>query len=154
MNRAPTLLFFIAILIPAFAGEESKSYGEGITLKKTTKVSTILETPKEYEGQRVRIEGRIVDVCAKRGCWMELASDKDFQTVIIKVQDGEIVFPMSAKGKSAIAEGLVYKIELSPEDALGYLQHKAEEQGKKFNPKKAENGLTIYQIEGKGVEIK
>jgi len=140
--------------MPAFAGQENKSYGAGITVKETTKISTIFESPDEYVGKRVRIEGRVVDVCAKRGCWMEVASDKDFQTVIIKVQDGEIVFPMSAKGKSTIAEGIVYKIELNPEEALGYLQHKAEEQGKKFDPKKAENGLTVYQIEGKGAEIK
>ena len=47
------------------------------------------------------IEGLVVEVCKARGCWMQLASDKEFQTMKIKVKDGVMVFPMSAKGKTA-----------------------------------------------------
>ncbi|HES59164.1 MAG TPA: DUF4920 domain-containing protein, partial [Caldithrix sp.] len=95
----------------SFAGDEGKIYGKGISLKDTTKISDILAKADENIGKTFLVEGRIVDVCKKRGCWMELASDKEFESIRVKVNDGEIVFPLSAKGKLAKVEGVLEKLE-------------------------------------------
>jgi len=45
-------------------------------------------------------------------CWLALSADgaKDSKTVRLKVEDGEIVFPISAKGKNVSAEGVFEEI--------------------------------------------
>ncbi len=100
-----TLALLVALSSNLFA--KDKVYGEGISLTNITKVSEILAKPEEFEGKKVLIEGMITGVCEARGCWMSIASDKNFQEIKIKVLDGVIVFPMSAYGKVAKVEGVV-----------------------------------------------
>ena len=150
------LLFLIALFIMvqfSFAGDEGKIYGKGISLKVTTKISEILAKPDENLGKTFLVEGRIVDVCKKRGCWMELASDQEFQTIRVKVNDGEIVFPLSAKGKLAKVEGVLEKIELTKEQTKMYKKHQAEEQGEKFDSTCIHEAMNIYRLKGIGVVI-
>ncbi len=132
---------------------KGKDLGKGITLNKTVKISKIMDKPGEWVGKKVLVEGQIVDVCKKRGCWMELASDKQYQTIKIKVKDGEIVFPLEARGKKALAEGTVEKIELTLEQTRKYLQHQAEEEGKEFDPETVKEPLVLYRIKGTGARI-
>ena len=134
--------------------QEVEKFGKDLTLKETVKISTLMDNMPQYVGKTVIVEGKIVEVCAKRGCWMELASDKEFQKIKIKVDDGEIVFPMTAKGKTAMAEGVVQAIELTQENALKYYEHQAEEKGEKFDPATVTGPVTIYQIKGSGAIIR
>lgn len=150
MTMCSFLLLFAANLFAA----DGKTYGKKITLKDTTKISTILAQPEKFLGKKVLVQGTVLDVCKMRGCWMEIAGDKPFQKIRVKVNDGEIIFPLSAKGKRALAEGEVYKIELSKENAIKYLQHQAEERGEKFNPESVKGPLTIYQLKGLGAVIR
>ena len=87
------------------------------------------------------------------GCWIELSSDAEGEQIKVKVKDGEIVFPMDAKGSTALVEGKVYKIELSKEKAINYYEHLAEESGDEFDPATVTGSITIYQIKGFGAQI-
>ncbi|NCQ16866.1 MAG: hypothetical protein COZ80_01615 [Ignavibacteria bacterium CG_4_8_14_3_um_filter_37_9] len=137
----------------SFAGGGNK-YGKELSLKEKTKISAILENPKEFVGKKVHVEGNVVAVCEKRGCWIELASDKPFQKIKVKVKDGEIVFPLEEKGKSAVVEGQVYEIKMTKEQALASAENEAKEHGKKFDPASVTGPVTIYQIKGLGAVIK
>ncbi len=132
---------------------DAEKYGAALSLHEPSKVSAILAAPEEYLGKKVLVEGQVLEVCAKAGCWMEIASDQSGQKIKVKVNDGEIVFPMTAKGKTAKVEGEVYKIELSAEEALGYQQHLAEEQGVAFDSSSVTGPMTLYQLKGLGAEI-
>jgi hypothetical protein len=148
-----SLLFPFAVA-PAVAGE-ALVLGEWAGKAEIVKVSELLTHPDDYVGKNVRVEGLITDVCPKRGCWMELASDREFETIRIKVEDGVIVFPMDAKGKRAEAEGIFTKIEVSPEQALAHAKHMAEERGEAFDAEKAGDLPTvIYQIQGTGAVVR
>jgi hypothetical protein len=136
-----------------FAGD-GKKYGNNLTLKEKTKISKILENPSEYIGKKVLVEGVIIDVCPKRGCWLEVASDEEFQKIKIKVNDGEIIFPMEARGKNVLVEGEVYEIKMTKEQAIARAEHEAEEKGIKFDPSTVTGPETIYQIKGLGAVIK
>lgn len=127
--------------------------GSDITLTEKTKISDILADPDSYLDQTVLVEGEIINVCPKMGCWMELKSDDGAGMIKIKVKDGEIVFPVEAIGENAVVEGTVYKIELSQEDAVSYYEHIAEETGEKFDPSTITGPMTIYQIKGLGAVI-
>jgi hypothetical protein len=148
------LLFSVMLLLNMSALAEGKKYGKELTLKEKTSISKILDKPENYIGKKVLVEGTIVDVCSKRGCWLELSSDKEFQKIKVKVNDGEIIFPMESKGKTAVVEGEVYEIKLTKEEALEHAEHLAEEKGIKFNPETVKGPMTIYQIKGLGAVIK
>lgn len=130
---------------PSFEGEK---YGAAITLNQVTPISQILADPLSHLGKRVLVQGEVLDVCAKAGCWLEIAGDQPGQKIKVKVNDGEIVFPMSAKGKIARAEGEVYEISLTHEQAMSYFQHAAEEKGVPFDSTSVTGPTTIYQIKG------
>jgi hypothetical protein len=133
----------------AFAAD----YGKALSAAQPVQVSELIASPDKYVGKVVKVEGLVTDVCAKRGCWMTLAGDKEFQTVRIKVDDGVIVFPMEAKGKKAVAEGTFKKTDLTREQTLEYLKHQAEESNRPFDPKSVTAGMTLYQIKGTGAKI-
>jgi hypothetical protein len=127
--------------------------GEKLILNNKTLVSAINAEPDKYVGQRVQVEGIVIEVCAARGCWMDLSSDEPFQKIQVKVVDGEIIFPMEAKGRNATVEGLVEKLELSHAQSLAYARHKASEQGKEFDPSLVTGPTKIYRIRGLGAVI-
>jgi len=145
-------LLTIVISISVFA--QSEKYGRDLTLKEKTDISKILSSPEEYVGKTVLVEGEVLEVCQMAGCWMEIKSDAKDQKIKIKVKDGDIVFPVEAKGKNAVVEGTVYKIELTKEEAVEYYEHVAAEQGTEFDPATVTGPVTFYQIKGLGAEIK
>lgn len=153
MKRLFVLSLTVVLLAGiAFAGGKKK-YGKGVTLKEKTKISAILEKPADFVGKKVAVSGKILSVCQAAGCWMELESDKPGQKIKIKVKDGEIVFPKNGAGRQAIAEGTVYEIKLTKEEAIEAFQHQAEESGTTFDPATVTGPVTLYQIKGTGAEI-
>jgi len=149
-----TLLALTAVAIGCATPEaEGTLYGEELTLTETTEVSDILADPEAYLGERVLVEATVVDVCEMRGCWLELASEDEFEKIRIKVEDGVIVFPMSAKGLHARVEGIVEKIEMTEEQAIEQAKHQAEEHGTEFDPSTVTGPTVTYQIKGIGAVI-
>ncbi len=147
------LLAFTTLTLSLLLAND-KSYGEPLTLTESTTVSAILDDTDAHLGKKVRIEGMVVDVCSMRGCWMEVAGDRSFETIKVKVDDGVIVFPLTAKGKTAIVEGVVEKLELSHEQAVKMKKHEAEEKDEKFDPATiSEEDLVIYRLRGLGAII-
>jgi hypothetical protein len=153
MKKAAALLSIILLLFGC-QSQPPKKFGTELTLKETTKISEILASPKEYIGKKVLVEGNVLDVCSNAGCWMEIKSDVPDQKIKIKVKDGDIVFPVEAKGKSALVEGVLYSIELDEEETKEYFQHMAEDAGKEYDSTSVTGPMTIYQIKGFGAEIK
>jgi len=146
------LALLLLVHSPARAAETS--YGSGVTLTETTSVARILADPDAFVGKTVRIEGKVVDVCPMKGCWMELEEGAAGKSVRVKVDDGVIVFPITAKGKSAVAEGVVEAIPMTRETYIGWLQHLAEERGEPFDASKVGDGpFRILQIRGTGARI-
>jgi len=155
MGRILKLLFisFISANIVFAVIDDKDKYGKDITLKEKTSISDILNNPEDYLDKTVLVEGEVLDVCSMMGCWIELASNVEGEKIKVKVKDGDIVFPEEAKGKSALVEGKVYKIELTVEEAVEYYQHQAEERGEEFEASTVTEAVTIYQIKGLGAEI-
>ncbi len=154
MNKTTPVLTVMCLLLTLFAAPAfAQTFGAGLTLPESTPVSRILEEPDSFIGQKLQVQGLVIDVCAKRGCWLYIAGNKPFEKIRIKVVDGEIVFPMSARGKQAVVEGVFEKFVLSKEQAIARARHHAEEKGETFDPTCVVSGETIYQLRGLGAEI-
>lgn len=72
-----------------------------------------------------KVKGKVVDVCQKKGCWMEL--DKgDGSTIRVTFKDYGFFVPMDIKGREVIINGVAYVDTISVDD----LKHYAEDAGK------------------------
>lgn len=145
-----------ALVLTALAASPALAttkYGKPLTAATAVKVSELMAKPNDYVGKVVKVEGLITEVCPKRGCWINVAGDKEFQTIRVKVEDGVIVFPLTDKGKKVVAEGTFSKMELTKEQALERAKHHAEETGTKFDPASVTGPTTVYQIQGTGAVV-
>lgn len=84
---------------------------------------------------------------------MDIASDVPFEQIKVKVVDGEIVFPLEAKGQMAKVEGIVQAIHLTESQARSMAQHQAKESGEQVDLSTIKGPTTLYRIRGLGAEI-
>ncbi len=121
--------------------------GTKIEVKDKTKISEIMKSPENFVGKNLLIEGKVIDVCTMRGCWMKVSSDKKKESMTIKVKDGEMVFPISAKGKNVAIEGELFAVVVDDKEAKEMKKdHQDHESHKK-------GGKTIYMFKPKGVKF-
>lgn len=167
MTKRLLFVLFAVILTASFIyAEGEENYGKPLTLKEQTKIMKILHHAKDFEGKTVQITGKIVKVCEHAGCWIDVQGDKEDQIIKVKVDDGVIVFPKDAIGKTVVAEGVVYKVEATDSEEMEHseAEHKdSDKKEMKENSEKEEHshaeGETCspvggYQIKGTGAIIK
>ena len=144
----------LAVLGLAVIAAETETYGTGVEVETSTPILEILADPDAYLGKTVRIDGTVLDVCPKKGCWIEVGSGEG--SIQVKVDDDVIVFPMATKGHIAAAEGKVEAIEMTRDRYIGWLAHLAEEKGEEFDAETAEVGdgpYRLIRIRGTGARI-
>ncbi len=152
--------FFVVVILSMFVlacakqAEKAETYGEKITLTEQTDGAAILGNPEEFVGKKVLVSGEVMDVCAMKGCWIEIAGSNNDQKIKVKVEDDVIVFPQTAKGKTALVEGEVEVLNMSKEDVIANKKHHAEEQGETFDESTVTEGKTVYRIKGIAAVIK
>ena len=125
-------------------------YGAELDVTGSTPIADLYSD--EFVGQKVRVEGTIVNVCAKRGCWIEIGAEGG-DTVIFKVNDGEIVFPMKAKGSQVVAEGMWGKTVVSIEEQREEGAKHALENGEEFDPASVTEAQVYWRMSGIGARV-
>ncbi|WII72353.1 DUF4920 domain-containing protein [Bdellovibrio sp. 22V] len=146
-------LLFVLVTVFVLGAFAEKKFGAGAQFSDAVPMSKIMKNPESYVGKEVTVSGLIVDVCAKRGCWMQLTTDYQSEKVRIKVNDGEMVFPLESRGKKAAAKGEFKKMTLTLEQTKSFLQHQAEENKKKFDPASVKEPMVVYQVQATGAVI-
>jgi hypothetical protein len=138
----------------ALQAADTKHYGQPMTLKEETKISEIVANPEKFKGKKVRVRGVITDVCAERGCYLNLKGDKKFQELMFKVDDGVIVFPASVLGSEAVAEGVVSLKVFSEKEQKEMCPIEAKALNRKFDPAKIKGPMKVIRLDGTGADIK
>lgn len=139
---------FVAAASVALAAQEK--FGAGVQIDQPTPIADIVKNPEAFVGQTIRVDGTATAVCQHMGCWMAVSeSDKaDAPTVRLKVEDGVIVFPVSAKGKAVSAEGVFERIKSDDvegnEAASEHAKHQA----------KPDASTAKYQLKATGAIVK
>ena len=122
----------IALTTVAFAQENIKpakagvQYGKAINNKNAISVQKLentLKSKKEYTG---KIEGEVIGVCKKKGCFLTLKRQGQEEPIMVRFKDYGYFVPNDIIGKTVVLEGKAKVKELS----VKQLQHNAEDAGK------------------------
>ncbi|WP_345335679.1 DUF4920 domain-containing protein [Ferrimonas pelagia] len=128
-------------------------FGDPVDLKAEIPIAQLMAEPDQHLAAPVTVRGTIEGVCQKRGCWMALTTDERYPALRVKVRDGDMVFPVSAKGRVAVATGTLHKRELDLEGTRKHLAHQAEDAGEAFDPASVTEPMALYQLSPSGVTI-
>jgi hypothetical protein len=154
----------LALATASVAAQETK-LGAGVTLAEATPIASLVDHPDRYVGKTVRVDGVGTAVCEMMGCWIAIAADasKDAKTIRVKVEDGAITIPITAKGKRISAEGVFelagdeHAKEAAAEHAKQMTQAKPATQHAGEHQHGAEHtpdAAKVYQIKGTGLVIR
>ena len=119
-------IFFLSICL-FFSSCETKQthYGEIITSDNIVDYSMAKELMIDQGIIATKIEGTILETCAKKGCWIRLKADND--TLFVRFKDYGFFVPTSGvEGKTAILQGEATYETLEIEE----VRHYAEDAGK------------------------
>ena len=145
------LLMTLLLALPGWAAE--MNLGKPIDVKKTTSIRELLTNPDQYLGKDVKIEGEITAVCQNMACWINVRDSSTAETITVKVNDGEIVFPKDGTGRKVVTQGRFEKIDMTKEQYVAYLQHQAVESRTKVDTSNITAGKAVYRIKGSGAVI-
>ena len=149
------VILAVAAVPGALAQEDYEVYGEPLTGSETVEISELLSNPGPYLDKVVRVKGVVSDVSKTDGSWVTIASkNDDSQEIRINGTDGMVAFPRKARGRTATAEGVFTKIEMTLQQTIQHRRLQAEEQGAEFDPASVTEPLVIYQIRGTGVVVR
>jgi hypothetical protein len=121
-----SLFFLAAIAIQAQPPQTpvtpGTTFGAAITADNATAVAELPNFMADKQMADVKIEGKVLDVCPKKGCWLSLEMP-DKSTVTVKFKDYGFFVPLEMIGKTVVLEGQAKKVETS----VAELKHYAED---------------------------
>ena len=91
-----------------------------------------------------------------RGCWLEVVDENGIDKLRIKVTDGDIVFPLSAKGRNIEAVGQFSILTLNKQQAKNWKKHLAAEKGIVIDTSEvilSQNDYFEYRLNTAGAKI-
>lgn len=143
VKMALGLLVYGAAMLTA---QESQSYGKGVQLK--TVISLDEAMAKAGSESEVLVQGKIHDVCAKKGCWLVLQDGE--KEIRVTFEGYSFFVPTDSKNKTVRAQGKIALKEISESEA----RHYAEDAGKsKDEIEKIKGSQKAYSMIATGVEI-
>ena len=145
------LYLTLLVALPVWAAE--MNLGKPIDVKQTTSIKELLTNPDQYLGKDVKIEGEITAVCQNMACWINVKDGSTPETITVKVNDGEIVFPKDGAGRKVVAQGKFEKIDMTKEQYVAYLQHQAVESHTKIDTSNITAARAVYRLKGSGAVI-
>jgi hypothetical protein len=146
-------LVLIALMAISLSAHAMTNFGTGADKSKLVAIDAILADTGSYMDKTVTISVRIDGVCKKAGCWMEFVTDDNQHAMRVKVKDGVMVFPVSAKGKTGYATGTLTTRELNLKQTRSYFKREARKKGEAFDPSTITETHTILELKPVGVTI-
>ncbi|MBL7839963.1 MAG: DUF4920 domain-containing protein [Cyclobacteriaceae bacterium] len=126
--RLSLAVFFITIAVasqaqpPKTPATPGTTFGESVTADNASAIAELPNLLGDKPMADVKVSGKVLDVCPKKGCWMTLEMP-DKSTVLVKFKDYGFFVPLELIGKTVVLEGQAKKIETS----VAELKHYAED---------------------------
>ena len=131
-------------------------YGDDFNYDSIQSIPSLINNANQFLDKQIVTEGKIVDVCPMKGCWIEIKDSDSGQIIRVKVQDDVIIFPEDSKEKKVIVNGVFTKIEFTEDQAIKWKIHLAEEKGLNLEDSDVtldSSDLIEYRIKGLGAKI-
>lgn len=106
---------------PKTPATPGSTFGEVITAHNAIQVAELPALLADKQIADVKIEGKVLDVCPKKGCWMSLEMP-DKTTLMVKFKDYGFFVPLEMIGKTVVLEGQAKKIETSVDELKHYAE--------------------------------
>lgn len=132
--------------LPAL-GHPAGVYGAGVDLGAGPALKDVYAKPDDYKGKTIRLQGKIEDVCRKKGCWMVLRDGE--AEVRVKFKDYAFFVPRDSSDREVIIQGVAKAETISEEVA----KHYAEEGGDPEAAKAIKGPQTVVSFMATGAEI-
>jgi hypothetical protein len=100
-------------------------FGDTISPDGAIKAEEVMTKLGTQDKAEMKVEGKIVSVCKKKGCWMELELPNE-QSLHVTFKDYGFFVPKDASGKMVVMQGVAMHDTTSVE----MLKHLAEDDGK------------------------
>jgi len=123
------------------AGED---FGAGISLRTPTRLADLVASPERYEGTPVLVQGRVSDVCQRRGCWTVIR-DGEAQ-LRVRFENYGFFLPRDASGREAWVEGVVRVETLSEQEARHYAEESGRPSESEIHGSRQEVGFTASGV--------
>jgi hypothetical protein len=125
----------VASLVAGMRGAGPETFGVAPALTEVTPLTNVIARPMDFEKKTVRVEGVVTAVCQMMGCWLALAATDASQspTMLVKVDDGVIIFPISARGRRATVQGVIQRIGAGDAEGQEAAREHAEQGGRAQN---------------------
>jgi len=128
-------------------GRPAGVFGAEVTVDERTRLADVAADPAELEGETIRVEGTIEDVCTKKGCWMVLRDGEE--EVRVRFVDYSFFVPRDAHDRRAIVQGTAKAEAISEEMA----RHYAEESGSPEEAEAIDGPQQVISFTATAVEI-
>lgn len=102
------------------------TYGKAIDKNKAVSVKSLESSLEKSENYAGKIEGEVVAVCKKKGCFLTLKREGNGDPIMVRFTDYGYFVPEDLVGKTVVVEGKA-KVK---ETTVEWLKHYAEDQGK------------------------
>jgi len=144
-----TLFFAVILSVSSVLAQKTESFGEKIKLDGAIESTSFLKQIDGKDSLLVKISAPIVNVCQKKGCWMNVDLGEGKQ-MMVRFKDYGFFVPKDADGKIAVMDGVAFREVLS----VDMLRHYAEDAGKsKEEIEKITEPETRLSFEASGVLI-
>jgi hypothetical protein len=143
---------------PAYEGEPTKeaetakeetvtgnTFGEPITLTGPIPASAVIASPTDYTDKTILVQGDVVDVCQKAGCWMVITDGE--KTMRVTMKGHGFAVRKDGAGSTALIQGTLKHIAPDPDRTAHF---EGESKNPEAMPEKA--GLE-YEIDASGVQF-
>lgn len=156
MIKALKTSFFItlALTVSTAVGlnvnaEEQENFGAPIGDSPQLDLATIIDDPSSFIEKQIIVEGKVVQVCQKKGCWLELATTTDDgSSMQVRFEDYAFFVPMDSSGQHAKLEGKVVRQLLSKKE----VDHLIED-GAKLTPDQ-DGTVELFSFLASAVELR
>lgn len=105
-----------------------QTYGKAITEDGAIDIAKLPEMVEKSEKKKIeniKVYAKVTNVCAKKGCWMDLYVDEN-TSIFVKMKDYAFFVPDDMIGKTVVLEGEVFEKVTS----VNELRHYAEDANK------------------------
>ena len=99
-------------------------YGEkpsAAALSNPLDVDDLSKKMKSSDTLNVAIQGKVLEVCEKKGCWITLKGD-DGEEIMVKMKDYGFFVPTALKGKKVVLDGVASMKSVSVAEQKHYAE--------------------------------